>query len=65
MLTTKKTGIGFTLARTNIQSCDFSSGSYSYVSNSDKSLSTFDVSHDKKYRMPFIKAATAVQPVVS
>ena len=55
----KKTGIGFTLARTNIQSCDFSSGSYSYVSNSDKNLSTFDISHDKKYRMPFIKAATA------
>lgn len=55
----KTKGIGFTLARTNIQSCDFSSGSYSYVSNSDKGLSTFDVSHDKKYRIPFIKAATA------
>ncbi|MFD0763804.1 glycoside hydrolase family 30 beta sandwich domain-containing protein [Mucilaginibacter lutimaris] len=55
----KTKGIGFTLARTNIQSCDFSSGSYSYVSNSDKNLSTFDVSHDKKYRIPFIKAATA------
>jgi glucosylceramidase len=55
----KTTGIGFTLARTNIQSCDFSSGSYSYVSKSDKALSTFDISHDKKYRIPFIKAATA------
>ncbi len=27
-----RNGIGYTLARTNIQSCDFSSGSYSYVS---------------------------------
>ncbi|MBL4677830.1 MAG: glycoside hydrolase family 30 protein [Mucilaginibacter sp.] len=53
-----KDGIGYTFARTNIQSCDFSSGSYSYVSNSDKNLSTFDVSHDKQYRIPFIKAAT-------
>jgi glucosylceramidase len=54
----KNIGIGYTLARTNIQSCDFSSGSYSYVSNSDKGLSTFNISHDKKYRIPFIKEAT-------
>jgi glucosylceramidase len=54
----KNIGIGYTLARTNIQSCDFSSGSYSYVSNSDKALGTFDISHDKKYRIPFIKEAT-------
>ena len=55
----KKTGIGYTLARTNIQSCDFSSGSYSYVKDNDKALASFDISHDKKYRIPFIKAATA------
>ncbi|MDQ2863460.1 MAG: hypothetical protein M3R50_07425 [Bacteroidota bacterium] len=52
-------GIGYTLARTNIQSCDFSSGSYSYVSNSDKNLSSFSIAHDKKYRVPFIKEAIA------
>jgi glucosylceramidase len=52
-------GIGYSIARTNIQSCDFSSGSYSYVSNSDESLKTFDVSHDEKYRIPFIKQAIA------
>ncbi|MFD0794920.1 glycoside hydrolase family 30 beta sandwich domain-containing protein [Mucilaginibacter litoreus] len=54
----KQTGIGYTFARTSIQSTDFSSESYSYVSNNDKNLSTFDVSHDKKYRIPFIKAVT-------
>jgi len=54
----KQKGIGYTLARTNIQSCDFSSESYSYVKDNDKSLKTFDVSHDKKYRIPFIKEAT-------
>ncbi len=52
-------GIGYTIARTNIQSCDFSSGTYSYVSNNDESLKTFDVSHDEKYRIPLIKQAIA------
>ena len=51
-------GIGYTLARTQIQSCDFSSGSYSYVADNDVSLSTFSVDHDKQYRIPLIKAAT-------
>src|SRR4026209_755022 len=31
-----KRGIGYTLARTNIHSCDFSSGSYTYVDEGDK-----------------------------
>jgi glucosylceramidase len=52
-------GIGYTLARTTIQSCDFSSGSYSYIANGDESLKTFDVSHDEKYRIPLIKQAIA------
>jgi glucosylceramidase len=52
-------GIGYTLARTTIASCDFSSGSYSYVADNDASLKTFNVDHDKKYRIPLIKAAIA------
>ena len=55
----KTDGIGYTFGRTNIQSCDFSSDSYSYVKDGDKSLSTFDISHDKKYRIPFIKEVIA------
>jgi glucosylceramidase len=51
----KDKGIGYTLGRTNIQSCDFSSSSYSYVKDNDAALKTFDVSHDKQYRIPFIK----------
>ena len=54
-----KKGIGYTLARTNIHSCDFSSGSYTYVSDHDASLKTFSVAHDKQYRIPFIKQAIA------
>ncbi len=53
----KKNGIGYSIIRTTIHSSDFSSGSYTYVSEGDKALKTFDVSHDKKYRIPLIKKA--------
>lgn len=52
-------GIGYTLARTNIHSCDFSSGSYTYVNEGDKELQSFSISHDMQYRIPFIKQALA------
>ncbi len=52
-------GIGYTLARTNIQSCDFSSGSYSYIAEGDAALKTFSVKHDEQYKIPFIKQVTA------
>ncbi len=52
-------GIGYTLARTNINSCDFSSDTYTYVSDNDKELKTFDVKHDEQYKIPLIKQAMA------
>jgi len=52
-------GIGYKLARTNIHSCDFSSGSYTYVDEGDKELKSFSVAHDKQYRIPFIKEILA------
>lgn len=52
-------GIGYTLARTNIHSCDFSSGSYTYVKNNDVSLKSFDVAQDREFRIPMIKRAIA------
>jgi glucosylceramidase len=54
-----KEGIGYNLARTNIQSCDFSSGSYSYVQENDTDLSSFSVAHDEQYRIPLIRQAIA------
>ena len=48
-------GIGYTLARTNINSCDFSSDTYTYVADNDKELKTFNLAHDEKYKIPFIK----------
>ncbi|RYY61454.1 MAG: glycosyl hydrolase [Chitinophagaceae bacterium] len=53
----KKDGIGYTVARTNINSCDFSSGSYTYVDSLDKELKTFNIEHDRKFKIPFIKEA--------
>ena len=50
-------GIGYTLVRTNIHSCDFSSGSYTYVQDNDITLKSFSVAHDKEFRIPFIKKA--------
>ncbi len=52
-------GIGYTLGRTNINSCDFSSNSYTYVTDGDKELKSFNINHDKQFRIPFIKQAIA------
>jgi glucosylceramidase len=55
----KEKGIGYTIARTNINSCDFSSDTYTYVTDGDKELKSFNIDHDKKYKIPFIKEAIA------
>ena len=52
-------GIGYSLGRTHIHSCDFSSDSYTYVTDGDKELKSFDIAHDLKYRVPFIKEVLA------
>jgi glucosylceramidase len=54
-----QSGIGYSLGRTHIHSCDFSSESYTYVKDGDKELKSFDIAHDLKYRIPFIKRAIA------
>lgn len=53
----KEKGIGYSLARTIIHSCDFSSGSYTYVEDGDAELKTFTVDHDREFRLPFTKLA--------
>ncbi|MEL1240350.1 glycoside hydrolase family 30 protein [Flavobacterium sp. DGU99] len=53
----KSTGIGYSLLRTTIHSSDFSSESYTYVKEGDLSLKTFNINHDRQYRIPLIKQA--------
>ena len=51
----KKNGIGYSLLRASIHSCDFSSESFTYVTNDDKELKSFNIEHDYKNRIPLIK----------
>ncbi|MCP4231002.1 MAG: hypothetical protein GY771_12765, partial [bacterium] len=55
----KEKGIGYSLGRTIIHSCDFSTGSYTYVEEGDAELKTFNIDHDRQYRLPFTKQAIA------
>ncbi len=52
-------GLGYTVGRTNINSCDFSSDRYTYVADGDKTLKTFNLAHDERFKIPFIKKAMA------
>ena len=52
-------GIGYSLVRTNMNSCDFSSDSYTYVADNDGALKSFNIKHDEAYRIPMIKRAMA------
>lgn len=54
-----KEGLGYSLARTNIHSCDFSSATYTYAAEGDVPLKTFSIAHDLERRIPVIKQAIA------
>ena len=61
-------GIGYTLGRTNINSCDFSSESYTYVTEGDKDLGSFSVARDSRSRSsserwPPAEAGSSSSPV--
>lgn len=50
-------GIGYSIGRVHIHSCDFSLGNYTYVKDDDIELKTFDMSHEDQWTLPLIKAA--------
>ena len=58
----REEGIGYTLARTIIHSCDFSSESYTYIEEGDKDLKTFSIERDLEYRIPFTKRVLDIAP---
>jgi glucosylceramidase len=54
-------GLGYTLCRTHINSCDFSLGNYSYDDvSADSKLEHFSVEHDRRTLIPLIRAAMQV-----
>ena len=53
----QKDGLRYQLIRTNMNSCDFSSNSYTYVPENDSNLTHFSIEQDQKYKLPMIKDA--------
>lgn len=54
-------GIGYTLCRTHINSCDFSLGNYAYDDVAgDVDLKHFTIDHDRRMLIPLIRAASQV-----
>jgi len=54
-------GIGYTLCRTHINSCDFSLGNYAYDEvDGDVNLNHFSIEHDGKLIIPLIRSAAQV-----
>lgn len=53
-------GIGYTFARTPMNSCDFSSDMFTYVEDGDKELATFNIAHDEKFKIPLMKRALKI-----
>jgi len=59
-------GLGYTLCRTHINSCDFATGNYAYTEVAgDVELEHFDISRDRQALIPLIKQAqqAASQPL--
>jgi glucosylceramidase len=58
-----KHGLHYTLGRASIDSCDFSLGNYSAVTDpGDRELATFSLKRDEQYVLPLIKRAMALEP---
>ncbi|TMW71277.1 glycoside hydrolase family 30 protein [Alteribacter natronophilus] len=52
-------GLGYTLGRTHIHSCDFALENYTYVEEGDASLESFSIEREEKYVLPMIRDAVA------
>jgi glucosylceramidase len=50
-------GLGYSLGRIHINSCDFALGNYTYVDDGDTSLESFSINHDYDLIIPLIKDA--------
>ncbi|WP_314588863.1 glycoside hydrolase family 30 protein [Paenibacillus terrigena] len=54
-------GLGYTIGRVHIHSCDFALENYTYVEDHDTELRTFDISRDHQWVLPLVKDAAAVK----
>lgn len=51
----KEKGLGYSIGRVHIHSCDFALENYTYVEDYDTELKSFDISRDRKWVLPLIK----------
>lgn len=53
----KEKGLGYSLGRVHIHSCDFALENYTYVDEYDIDLNSFSIARDRKWVLPLIKDA--------
>lgn len=53
----KITGLGYTFARTHLNSCDFSLANWACVEQVDESLASFSMEKPERYQLPLIRDA--------
>ncbi|MCD2518382.1 glycosyl hydrolase [Massilia sp. G4R7] len=52
-------GLGYSVLRTTIHSSDFSSASYTYLKEGDRTLGSFSIGHDMRHRIPLLRQSLA------
>lgn len=57
----QEAGLGYTLGRTHIHSCDFALGNYTYVEEGDVELTSFDMEREFRHVIPMIRDAVQVK----
>lgn len=55
-----KDGLGYTMVRLHLDSCDFALGTYEAVPTDDASLASFSLAHDELQIIPFLRRAQEI-----
>lgn len=56
----QKSGLGYTLGRVHIASCDFSLENYDYIEEHDETLETFNMDREEKWVLPTLRRAQEI-----
>ncbi|SFC11524.1 glucosylceramidase [Alkalibacterium subtropicum] len=56
----KENGLGYTLGRLHIASCDFSLENYDYIEENDETLETFNMDREEKWVLPTLRRAQEI-----
>lgn len=55
-----KDGLGYTMGRLHIASCDFSLEHYDYIEDNDTTLNSFSIEHEEKWVLPTLRKAEEI-----